>query len=331
MFGSAVNALKQVFARSGPPRLTDDELFHAFFEARDWPATTQLLDLYPHALFTDTAQAYLMAVREACMAKGMRFLIPIIDERRHLLALCRISGDSSPVADFPSHTRRQAFNAITEQEDEGNVAVELQLELVQGFLLSDGSPDRWNMLHERLLGHSGDRDDGAGPADQMLQLALLRHQRATFLHHELESYTEARQCYETSIQTCGQLSYSKGLCLNMHAAGVAYLEQDEEEAALELFTASIDYAKRCNYLPQIIQSQRLLGKRLLLAHREAEARSYLLGSLQLALAAYELDEAMACAAQVGAIGTRCDDEEMLMFAHKTMQDISERRQRKDLQ
>ncbi len=58
MFGSALNDLKQVFARPAPSRPWDKKLFLAFFEAEDWPATTQLVDLYPDALFTDTAQAY---------------------------------------------------------------------------------------------------------------------------------------------------------------------------------------------------------------------------------------------------------------------------------
>jgi len=325
MFNSAISALKQAFSRAGPPRLSDEELFRAFFDAEDWPATTQLLDLYPDRLFTDQAQSYLMTARMVCMAKDMRFLTPIVDERRHLLALCRMQGDSSPVSSFPSHTRRQAFLAVTEQADEDSVPAELQIELLQAFLQNGGAPERWNTLYGRLLGHSEGENNGLAPADQMLSLAQLRHERATFLHYELESYAEAMQWYEAAIEICGELGYLKGLCLNTYPAGVACMEQGKEAEALELFTASIDYAKRCNYLPQLIQSQRLLGKRLLLAQRDAEARTYLLGSLQLALAAYELEEALACAAQVGAIGTRRDDEELLRFAYKTIQDIKERR------
>lgn len=324
MFGFAVNALKQLFDRPLPPQLSDEELFEAFFEARDWPATRQLLDLHSNVLFTDAAQAFLIEVRKACMAKGMRYLIPILDERRHLLALCRMAGDASPVSSFPSHTRRQAFYAVTELEGEDRVPIPLQLELLQGLLLSDGAPECWNMRYDYLLGRL-DESHGARPADQLLQLALLRHQRATMLHHELGQYADARRCYDASIQVCDELGYDKGLCLNMHAAGLACLEQGEEEEAQKLFMASIKFANRCNYLPQIIQSQRVLGKRLLLARREAEARNHLLGSLQLALAACELDEAMACAAQVGAIGTCCDDEEMRLFALETMREISERR------
>lgn len=329
MFGFAVNALKQLFVRPPPPRRSDEELFEAFFEATDWPATRQLLDLHSHVLFTDAAQAYLIEMRKACMAKDIRFLIPILDERRHLLALCRMAGDSSPISSFPSHTRRQAFNAVTELEGEDCVPIQLQLELLQGFLLSDGAPERWNMRYDYLLGRLDERD-GARPADQLLQLAMLRHQRAT-MHHELGHYADARRFYDASIQVCDELGYEKGLCLNMHAAGLSCLEQGEEEEAQKLFTASIEYASRCNHLPQIIQSRRLLGKRLLLAQREAEARSHLLGSLQLALAACELDEAMACAAQVSAIGTCCDDEEMRLFALNTMHEISERRRKGSVQ
>jgi len=326
MFNSAINALKQALSRAGPPRLSDEELFQAYFDAEDWPATTQLLDFYSDRLFTDQAQSYLMTVRKVCVARDMRFLTPIVDERRHLLTLCRMQGDSSPVSSFPSHTRRQAFLAVTEQADEYSVPAELQIELLQGFLHNGGAPERWNMLYGRLLSRSEGENNGAAPADQMLQLAQQRHERATFLHYELERYAEAMPWYEAAIEICGELGYVKGLCLNTFPAGVACMELGKEAEALELFKASIDYAKRCNYLPQIIQSQRLLGKRLLLAHRDAEARNYLLGSLQLALAAFELDEALLCAAQVGAIGTRRNDVELLLFAHKTIQEIKERRQ-----
>jgi tetratricopeptide (TPR) repeat protein len=326
MFGSALNAFKGIFTGSAPPRPSDEELFLAFFDAEDWAATTHLLDLYQDALLTDSAQIFLIALREFCMVEGRRYLIPIVDERRHLLALCRVSGIPNAISSFPSHTRRQALEAVAENGGDDSVPTELQLELLHGLLLSDGDPEPWNGLHELLLRRGGGGDGGAKPADQMLQLALLRHQRATYLHFTLMNYADARESYAAAIQTCAGLHYLKGLCLNMHPAGIACMELGEEAAALEYFTASAENAKRCNYLPQMIQSQRILGKRLLLADREAEARAYLLGSLQLAQASFELDEALLCAAQVGAIGKRCNDEAMLLFAHKTMQEINDRRQ-----
>lgn len=317
MFANALNQLSR-FLKRPPTPLEPVEVQKSFFGCDSWDETRHLLQRHPAELLGDEAQRFFVVLRSFVLETGRTHLIPIIDERRHALALCRLEGNLSPLDDFPEYTRRQVLDAVCTHGDIREFPSELVLESLFALIDSGQQVDRWDALHRLLPEGTKQAEDAAS-----VRLALLRlqFQRADFLHHKLGNRREAGECYRAALETAIEVGYAHGITHAAHGLAMVCFGDREPDTGLGLLDQSLSMAHECNSIPAKIRAQRVLGRRLKDARRIAESESHLTSSLHLALAAAEFDDAEVAALSLRVLGMEENRPDLVTQANDAVAEI----------
>jgi hypothetical protein len=335
MFAEAWKSIRRVFGRAQdqiPSPVVDlaavEDVCKEFFSCRTWEATRSLLDQYPHLLLSDAALHCFFLMRTVVTDTGRLELVPVIDERRSFLVQCRRAGRDAAVKNLPRCTRMGVLERLGggefEDMSEESVPLVMLKEMLHAILLqSDTDTEVWDEVYEALMSRYAQQagaifEPREERVSRQLRLGRLCYERGAFAKTDLENFREAADALSLGIQTFGEIGHAKGLALTTYSLATVHMLLGEGEMVLPLLADSVNYAEQCNFIAQIAQSRRMLGKRMMAANRVDEARSQVLESLELATHAGERDEAMATATALMQLATQTGDQALESRAIEVM-------------